>query len=95
MDAEVTEFHITKCVRLAPNTGYGLAEKYFSVNAEKNGVSDLAIKVVNGYSVEAEFEAKTSEGVDSDKEEMVLVELEEDGWKVIPLSVEQLKQILE
>lgn len=94
-DAEVTEFHITKSVRLAPNTGYGLAEKYFSVNAEKNGVSDLAIKVVNGYSVEAEFKVKTSEGVDSDKEEMVLVELEEDGWKVIPLSVEQLKQILE
>ena len=50
---------------------------------------------INGYSVEAELKVKTSEGVDSDKEEMVLVELEEDGWKVIPLSVEQLKQILE
>lgn len=91
-NAEVMNFHIKKCVYLAPDTGYELAEKYFVMTAESSGLSDYSAAVSKGYSMEISFEVSLDGEKDSVSENVVLVNVEGEGWKVIPLSIEQLNE---
>ena len=87
---EVTDLRLDSSTRLAPDTGYALAEMYFNKNAESNGVTGYSAKVINGFCVSFTADLVINGQKDTDSEEMILVELENDGWKVIPMSTDDL-----
>lgn len=91
-DAQLDKFRIEKCVYLAPDTGYKLAEKYFAMTAESSGLSGYSTVVSKGYSVKISFEVSVDGATDSVSEDVVLVNCEGEGWKVIPLSTEELNE---
>ena len=94
-DVEVTDIRITSNSRLAPDTGCACAENYFNITAEKRDISGFSVKVIKGYSVTFTADLITNGQKDTESKEVVVAELENTGWKVIPLSTEQLMQIFE
>jgi len=92
---ELKEFHVQDCSRLAPDTGYKLVEEYFETTAANNGISGADVTVTNGYSVKLDFRIIADGEEDSEKEEAVLAYIEDDGWKVIPFSISDVKAQLE
>ena len=93
--SELKEFHITGCSRLAPDTGYKLVEEFYRKNAEIYGISSADYTVTDGYCAEIYFTVIANGEKDSDTEEIILVNIKGEGWKVIPFSINTLKDQLD
>lgn len=92
--SELTALNITECSRLAPDTGYAAAEKYFSTAAENNGIEDLSVTVNDGYCIRFTFTSDIGGEISTESPEAVLVCLEGEGWKVIPLGISDIMEIV-
>lgn len=92
---EMKEFNVLECSRLAPDTGYKAVERYFETTAKNNGISSVGVTVANGYSVNLKFRVVVDGEEDTDTEDAVIVYIENDGWKVIPLSIGDITEQLD
>lgn len=89
-DNKVTDFCINKVLNLSSDTGCTSAEKYFGMTAESVGISDCSVTVGSGYSVDISFDVSMNGAKGSVSQVIVLVNIGDEGWKVIPLNVSEL-----
>lgn len=92
--SELTALNITECSLLASDTGYGAAEKYFGMAAENNGIEGVSVKAIDGYCIKFTFTADIGGEISTESAEAVLVCLEGEGWKVIPLGISDIMELV-
>lgn len=89
-DNKVTDFRIDKVLNLSSDTGCTSAEKYFGMTAESAGLSNCSVTVSSGYSVDISYDVSMNGTKESVSQVIVLVNIADEGWKVIPLNVSEL-----
>ncbi|MBR4626896.1 MAG: hypothetical protein IKO47_04230 [Ruminococcus sp.] len=87
---ELDEMRIGECSRLAPDTGYKTVEDFFNLSASNNGIDGVSVTVSDGYCAEVWFRITDGTNTDEDTENVVLAYIDGEGWKVIPLGIEEL-----
>lgn len=91
-DNKVTDFRIDNAVHLSADTGLSSVEKYFAMTSESVGLNDCHTLVGSGYAVGISFDVSINGTTESVSQGIVLVNISNEGWKVIPLNVNQLKK---
>lgn len=87
----LTKLDIKFCVRMKADET-ALAESYMNYYAKEYGLGDNKYKVTEGYSFSADMESRTEDGVSSDMEQLIIVNIENEGWKIIPISLSDLTE---
>ena len=91
-DNRIADFRIDNVVKLSADTGLSSAEKYFDMTSVSVGIDDCRTSVSSGYAVGISFDVSSNGTTESVSQGVVLVNISDEGWKVIPLNVNQLKK---
>lgn len=94
----LTEFRIAEYRRVYADfgkAGFEAASEYFSRIASDNGIEVDPPLIVNGYNVVVEFTVKAGDEEFSDKLIATVVVVMGEGWKVIPMSIDDLMEAVQ
>ncbi len=81
--------YVKLCVKMKENE-LALAQSYMNYFAKEYGLGDNEYKVTDGYSFMAELHSSDDENSVLDAESLLIVNIENEGWKIIPISLDDL-----
>lgn len=87
----LTSVTVKFCVKLKDDE-IALAESYMNYYAVEYGLSENKYKVISGYSFMADMESRQEGGVSSSAEGLIIIDIENEGWKIIPISLNELTE---
>lgn len=87
----LTSCTVKLCVKLKDDEK-ALAESYMNYYAKEYGLGENEYKVTDGYSFMADMESRHDNGVTSDAQGLIIVNIENEGWKIIPVSLKELTE---
>ena len=94
-DSGLEDLSVTKCVKLSPSPYFSAAKSFYDETAETNKIDVVVpIMVSNAYDVEATIKASYCGSAETDVVPAVLVYIGSVGWKVIPMSANELLNVV-
>ena len=92
----VSDFSIDRCELLSANPWLGTIKQYFTRTAENYSV-ETVVPVMVSKSYETDISFSVTEGGNTEKANVTVIVtyVSGDGWKVIPLSCDQLSEAIE
>ncbi len=85
----LTSLTVRYCVRLKDDEK-ALAESYINFFAKEYGLSSNEYTVTEGYSFMADMESREDGSVRSAAEGLIIINIANEGWKIIPISLSEL-----
>ena len=87
----LSSVEIKFCVKLKENE-IELAKSYLNYYAKQYGLTDTEYNVTAGYSFMADATSRAGKVIKSAGTSLIVVNIENEGWKIIPVSIKELTE---